>query len=108
MTVEEADASEPAYPQHFRAQFDIQGRAAQEPIPAILRLVSLTRQDDPPGPRRGPHGGPIYGSRDGVAIETKPDSPMDWCCWWGKQGITERTHDLVAFTPAASWEPDVG
>jgi hypothetical protein len=81
----------------LRAVFDRRDRQVPEPFEGIVRIVRLTD-------RLGPHGGPLYGDYDGLAIETKADPLSSPCCWWGSGPISQETHKLVSLTPAASWE----
>lgn len=85
----------------LRAVFDRRDRQVPEPFEGIVRIVRLTD-------RPGPHGGPLYGNYDALAIETKGDPLPSTCCWWGNGPISQETHELVSLTPATSWEQDEG
>lgn len=100
MSSEETDQTSTAT---FRVEFDRKGRTPPTPPPRIFRILRLAA--DQTG---GRHGGPLYGSADAVAAETKAESTDEFCCWWGNALITEDTHDMVGFRPAASWEEDEG
>jgi hypothetical protein len=97
------DDPEQTYTGQFGARFDRRNRKVPAPPPDIFRVVRMTD-----GPRLGPHGGPVYGSVDAVAVEMKPYRLEEWCCWWGNGPITADTHELMDVQPCASWEEDRG